>query len=890
MGNNIRIAAIMLLASIWAEASAQNIAIPELRKEYPRLVDGTETRLNVEAITKTEAGNDAMERLARRIEPFVERHQTDPEWIVGRLQMFWDTCPTDIYVNGETYSHADGKASVPTPRYSGCRSGASKYSRLPLVEIRPFQGSEGQWMKSKENGELVLVKDADAGGAVNSINREIMSLARDAAFLWWYTRDERHARFAADILDCFMRGIKYRKTPHDLNNGQQGTLVGLTSFEVIHEDICTEAAECYDYLRPYLESGSNYAGRPFDIVEYEDGFRNWCNNIIAGGVPHNNWNLIQARFILTMALVLGDDSDYADGKGRGYYLDCVYNTSSIRQWSIGKLIDFGFDARTGLWKECPGYSTMVVSEFMQFVRMTDDVLGIDLVKEHPILAKAVASVPQYLYPNGWFTAWGDTYYGTPRTDYYPAMVASSQKHGRSEDESFFTAMYRLFDPQGYETALSGGSTGRLPDKVSSFTSLRPLKVRDVDPGRIEEYVSPSFWSEGVSCFMGRTGMNKDKDLMFSVNGSEGNHMHANGINLELYGAGTVQGPDLGRGAGYTTLDYYEFYSQFPAHNTVCVDGQSSYPVMKSNHPVTLEGRWPDSNETIAETGDFGKIVYGDFSFLEPETTSDQRRQVVAILAEDGTAGYFVDIFRSARRNGQDKTHDYFYHNIGQEMELSVPTEPTEELSFAGANIYAYSYLWDKESAMMKGTVKASFKASMDDGSKSGMDVYAGNSADRRIFKAKSPYICSMTRTPVGYDVNKHPAQTMVVRQYGPAWENPFVTVFSPWSDKAEATVGAVRTENVPGAVVTRILRGSGSEDIVVSSPERRKVVTDGLSTIASFAISCSDCAFLADGTYFTDGTITVRAKSPVTVSFWKKDGKWVWSASGNCNIKIKGQR
>ena len=29
--------------------------------------------------------------------------------------------------------------------------------------------------------------------------------------------------------------------------------------------------------------------------------------------------------------------------------------SSIRQWSLKKLADYGFDAATGIWAECPGY-------------------------------------------------------------------------------------------------------------------------------------------------------------------------------------------------------------------------------------------------------------------------------------------------------------------------------------------------------------------------------------------------------------------------------------------------------------------------------------------------------------------------------------------------------
>lgn len=45
-------------------------------------------------------------------------------------------------------------------------------------------------------------------------------------------------------------------------------------------------------------------------------------------------------------------------------------------------------------------------------------------------------------------------------------------------------------------------------------------------------------------------------------------------------------------------------------------------------------------------------------------------------------------------------HDYFYHNLGQSMTLTavdgtdLNLQPTEELAFAGADLYAYSYLYD----------------------------------------------------------------------------------------------------------------------------------------------------------------------------------------------------
>ena len=85
--------------------------------------------------------------------------------------------------------------------------------------------------------------------------------------------------------------------------------------------------------------------------------------------------------------------------------------------------------------------------------------------------------------------------------------------------------------------------------------------------------------------------------MISLNASKGNHMHANGISMELYGKGLPLGPDAGIGLTlYSGQDYLEYYSQFPAHNTVCVDGISAYPVMKSNHAFKLLNCYPQAGK------------------------------------------------------------------------------------------------------------------------------------------------------------------------------------------------------------------------------------------------------------------------------------------------------
>ena len=74
------------------------------------------------------------------------------------------------------------------------------------------------------------------GNQVAATNMDILNVARDEAFLYWITGEDKYAQSAASVFDVYMKGIYYRNVPKDLNHGHQQTLVGMTSFEVIHED------------------------------------------------------------------------------------------------------------------------------------------------------------------------------------------------------------------------------------------------------------------------------------------------------------------------------------------------------------------------------------------------------------------------------------------------------------------------------------------------------------------------------------------------------------------------------------------------------------------------------------------------------------------------------
>lgn len=595
----------------------QEIPLPEkMPQEHPRVLTTPEGKKETWKLIKKEAwAQDVFNKLKERTDVYTRRTESQPDWLLSRLAMYWKLHATEVYVKGEVFDHAGGeKAPAPTVRYTGTRGTAATHGRPKLEDIVPYDDNEDGNVafcnNALEGRPLESVHPSKTGRNIENLNCEILGIARDAAFLYWMTGEEKYAKLAAGVFDTYMTGIYYRKVPVDLNHGHQQTLVGLTSFEVIHEDALHIVVPLYDFLYNYLKS--NY---PDKMIIYAGALKKWADNIIANGVPHNNWDLLQARYVMNVGLVLEDNKEYTDGKGREYYIDYVMNRSSIRQWSLTKLADYGFDSETGIWAECPGYSSVVINDYANFANQFDHNLQYDLVAAMPVLAKAVAATPQYLFPNRMICGFGDTHPGYLNTNFFIRMIQNAQANGKKEQERYFTALLKCLNPVA-DNEKEGKKNVRV--SVNLFFEDKPLVLDPkVQAGKIEDYVSPLFYAPNVSWLVQRNGMDSRNSLMISLNASEGNHMHANGISMELYGKGYVLGPDAGIGLFlYSGLDYAEYYSQFPSHNTVCVDGISSYPVMKSNHSFDLLSCFP----ATAESGSgFTSVTYSNVAFREPES-------------------------------------------------------------------------------------------------------------------------------------------------------------------------------------------------------------------------------------------------------------------------------
>ena len=710
-----------------------------------------------------------------RINQYVQLGET---WLSDRLQMHWRTHATQQFMKGDFYHHCGGdSAEVPTLQINGARSHVTKYRRPKLEELNPRQEDErGMYLQnlSLDNKPYEWANLSQTGCIIGSINREIAGLALDAAKGYKATGNEQFRRAAISVLKTYMLGILHAEMPQGLNHGHTQTLYGLQTLEVIHEETVLPLTEMYAILRSSMDKG--------DCERIEAGFKHWADIIEANGVPHNNWNLIQARYIFNIAQILQPNSAYSDGKGQEHYFDIVENGKSVRQWGLKTLCDYGYDKTNGIWCECPGYSQVVLGDLAEFVRLYRDEFNRDLTIDIPIIAKAARANTEYPFPDSMTIGFGDSHPSTIKKAIYEKLNID-------------------------------------------FSSLHP---------------SRTFAAPKTSWLIQRTGMKPAQSLAFALNASDGNHMHANGISMELFARGQRMAPDGGIGYGlYSGDDYKEYYSQFPAHNTVCVDGVSSYPVMKSQHPFHIL-RNDDTNLDNGMTAQVSIV-----KMTEPETMSEQERTVVMIADKDDTGdGYFVDIFRS--RHGKESKkgpeyHDYFYHNLGQQMSMAkengdeLAMEKTEELAFAGAHLYAYSYLFDKKKAVTAENCMVCYSVNNDSLS---MVQYTKGFNDRALYKALSPTTEGLSRIQgMPYDIRQQPTLTYVARQQGEAWTRPFVNVFVPKSKTIANSVTEVtypsvdiRDKVTKNAEAIMVKHDNGNCELIVSADnDNAKVKVKGMT-------------------------------------------------------------
>lgn len=886
---------------------AQTIPLPtQYPLEHPRMEVNKSDLPHLQSwINQNEKAKSVVRKLTESIAPYITRCQADSAFMLSRLQLYWKTRATEVYIKGGVFDHAEGEAPVPTVRFPGARDHITPYAAPKPENLLPYtDDTKGVYLvnRSRPGEPMEWVEVAKTGRVIETINTQLMGMAYTAAWLYQLKGEEQYARFAVGLFDTYMQGMYYRSTPHDITHGHHETIAGLATFEVIQEAaLLNNLTGIYDLLYDYL---GRYQSKQMPL--YTAVFRKWAEVQINHGVAFNNWNLIEARNVLTIAAVLEDNSTYADGRGRQYYIDFILNRDAERQWSLTRLLHEGYDSATGIWNECPGYSLNVLADFTGMVQRFDKQFRHDILPGMPVLEKAVPAAAQYLFPNGCFTAFGDSHYG--RLSLTPArqLLANAQLHHKQAQAAIYSRYLQTLEAfyagmPKTEEKKEGIAAMLLPEKEIEPQNPSASTTATITAGNITDYVTPVFSAPKVSYLAVRNGFDSTNGLMMVLSGSKGNHMHAGGIALELYGKGMILAPEAGIGTSYFQPDYGEYYSQFPAHNTVAVDGISAYPVMKSNHGFQLLHSYPASG---VANGFFPLVSMADVAFTEPETQALQNR-MLAIIRTSDTSGYYIDVFRSARQDGKDKMHDYFYHNMGQQLILSdsngamLPLQPTEALTFAGGHLSAYDYFRDKQSITTQQDIQAVFRLQMPSKPEVQMHLWMKGENNREIFSVNAPASKAIDRMGLPQEIATLPLPAIIARQKGEAWKRPFTVVLEPTTAAAPATITGIHSfvPNTRGQAVTGIVvtTHNGGRQWIFAADSTAKASygqykSNGALGVISEQQDTLQYLFMSGATHIGNSAYQVTAcTGTAAAALCKQEDGWYFTASAPVTLTLPQQ-
>lgn len=883
-------------------APAQITAEHFTSAQHPRVFATSKDRAELAGkIERVAWAKRIYDSIRARVDPLVDRHQSDPQFVVSRLQMHWDDGKhyTRFFTEGNFIPRREGNATYPTVRLMYGRS--AKDSIPPpgdLSKLQPY--GNGDLPRLKDGvWETVPFEKTQLGA--EDVNKTLINHAYHASIVYYLTGDKRYAKFAADIIWTFVRGAAQQEP---VNPDTDGGPSGYLSWETLGDTRrFTTLPLAYDFIHDYLvneyfdsdefrngRAGELWApghpqGKAWAMQQFERMFKKFIDNkLTRGGGLQGNWNTNEHESAMLYALAMENDSVYSDGKGREYYVNrLVYGpTDPARHGAYVDVAKANISPETGLWPEPPGgYGQGSIQQLVRFGYIYF-VNGLDLIEREPLLKKAAVSFPQMAFPNGFSTGWGDTNYNPIFTEQAELMIAYARAKGDEATEKTFTALLAFAGDRKLEGMYEMPLFFFVPE-------LKPV-TEQIQYPRVS-------YSPALSIIFERNlGATANDSLAYTVSGSgsRSGHRQANGMTLELFGRGHVLGVDPGWGPDYWVAQHTRYNSQIAAHNTVVPNGlpQRGPLDLKIEHaePPVQAGVDPQFQLTPL-------FQFTDTSadFRAPDAAADQRRLVGLIRTSD-RGGYFIDIFRSRMRESAETHHDYLYHNMGVGVKLSDDAGHALPLPHAALDPqsgFGYEFFQDHRSLPYEKAFRATFDFGADE---TMMHLHMLGGEGRTIYSLTAPnnhrfYLNSLKQIRV---------PTVLVRQSGEAWDRPFVAVYEPAGNGAEPAIRTVRQLEGNGSFVGVFVEHStpGRVDRVMNCLDAIQLNEhEGIRFRGIYAVVRSDDdgpthLYLGSGRELSAGGCSIEAAEPeglVQASLMREGAAYTYSASREILIRIPGR-
>lgn len=619
-----------------------------------------------------------------------------------------------------------------------------------------------------------------------------MQIITDCAVLYYLTDDEQYAQVSLDISYSVIRALNNTKWNEEYT-GNGGWIYPKDNLRELR--YVSVLPVVYDFIYPYIKAGAKAYDlmtksmvEP-DLEEYQRVFLTYARSAVEHGHSGSNWSVLESPCLVQCALAMEDMSL------RKKYLEYYLTKSVPTQESLVTVAE-RFKNEGDVWPETSSYSSYVAdyTTYLLFLLTKYDP-DLHLGRKYVNIPAALPKWNDLVFPDGKLPLFGD---GTRTPVALPRMEIA---YSLAEMENLDTL----------KTKIGGLIAGAIDRKEYNRPVITEEYRLQVDP-----YFTPALllWGignvseNGDDVVLPRTDVmphaelylqrnlspngNYKDGLMAVVMGAPHVHSHAGGMNIELYGKGTVLGCDAGPGE-YTTDIHENYYRLYAAHNCVISNGCSSSSggwVGLGTSTVKMESMEPLPREkAISENYSYTTTSFVD---KDKQNVNALHERSIVLVRTSSSTGYYVDVYR-AKSDKKEQFHDYLYHNLSDEVNISggLNFKPTPERYMANAK-----KVWKQNgqyrhpgwhffenvrtSKLDNEVIQGIFRAKELGSEWLNMRFFVAGNEKEEFTIVDAP---KMKRAPKKYANKLTP--TFVIRKNGEAWDRPFAVVYEPTEGKTD---------------------------------------------------------------------------------------------------------
>ncbi|QDO94279.1 hypothetical protein FNB79_09965 [Formosa sediminum] len=848
--------------------------------EHPRLFAKTNERVGLKQKIETEDWAKASySALVEEVEPYVNRHTTDPEWIVSRLAMYWKDGEhfTQCYIKGQDWDYGEGNAPIPTVRLPGMRKW-NDYVNVPLEDRIPYNES-GDMLgisRSKSDKTPVLIPYKETGHMIRANNMEILKLAEKSAFLYYMTQDEKYAKFSADIFWTWMLGTYYMNPPLDPEESaggpggyEPGGILGYYDYEVIHDDRQIPMAITYDFLYDYLNANPHKHLKEINKTTVDvssEVFKRFIEIGLVRGGKKGNWNVNRYKNILGSMLVLESNSFYKDGKGREYYIPFYTEKSGDHYEGLPEIMA-NYDTETGLWPESPGYASGMIPTVLEMgLQLYKS--GVNTLAGNPIIEKAALANLGWLDARGNLVVFGDMRGGAFNMSAFESLLTYSTWKGDDKTAKTMATVIK----KNIENGQYDRNKSNWQDII--FNQTLPESGSELPYHR-------SAYSKFHRHMILRNGNDEENGLMFTLYGGRyQSHLSKNGLAMQFYGKGWALAPDASAYESYWSPDA-GYHRGITGSNTIIPGYKNGDITVNAMDPKTVDDGFYNTEVTSKN------VSFADVS-------ADEKRRVVAMIRTSETTGYYVDVFRSDQDN-----NDYIHHNLGHQVTLKNTKDAPLEVK-AVSNLgtaYDKNYSFFNNPKKIKYT--DDFNATWDINTVSPelhVNMWMQGQENRELYVVDAPPTTLRDDITPG-QINKSPQSTptLIVRQNGiNAKSHPFVAVFEAY-ESGQKSIKNISKLGEYADLSSLKIESKNSTQIICSAIVANKTFkpTKGLTFQGTLGVASEkhgkfEYLYLGEGKLLQWNNVSIEAvEGNVSAELRYEDGRYFYSSDKPLKISLK---